>query len=298
MQKILPNPTKNQRKEMKTKTHPLRRSFLLATLAFTFLLPTVHAAELVEGKRYEVCLRVLDKINATPDFFSRLDKEGYAYILFHSPFKRQEIQKIPTYITYPLLLEEQALSKQSVSHSLMQHAKACNNYPENAKACEKYVAKRMSVLFKDTRNQWARDSFFDNSVGFAYKAASNLLSNSKIEEAIIGIVGYNNDIHKKNKKNTEPYALVFIVDRYMRLHPDIYLYKKSNKNGAVFPYGSAKDLSIEGIPIDIDSRTFILTALYNKAKGFVYSIWISEYNMHYSFISIVVDRSYICIINK
>ena len=220
---------------MKTTIQLLRRSFLLATLASTFLLPAVQAAELVEGKRYEVCHRVLDKINATPDFFSRLDKEGYAYILFHSPFKRQDIQKLPAYITYPLLLEEQALSKQSVSYSLMQYAKVCNNYPKNAEACDKYVAKRMNVLFKDTRNQWARDSFFDNSAGFSYKSASNLLSNSKIEEAIIGIVGYNNDIHKKNKKNTEPYALAFIVDRYMRLHPDIYLYKKINKDSAIFP---------------------------------------------------------------
>ena len=279
---------------MKTTTRPLRRSFLLATLASTFLLPAVQAAELVEGKRYEVCHRVLDKINATPDFFSRLDKEGYAYILFHSPFKRQDIQKLPAYIAYPLLLEKQALSEQRVSYSLMQYAKDCKNYPENAEACDKYVTNRMSGLFKSTHNQWARDSFFDNPQGFAYKTGSNLLSYSKIEETIVGMVGYNNDI---SKKNTEPYALVFIVDRYMRLHPDVYLYKENNKKSTAFPYGSARGLSIEGVPFNIDSRTYILGALYNRDKRFIYRIWIKEYDMT-SFIRTPVKDSYICAIDK
>ena len=283
---------------MKTTTRPLRRSFLLATLASTFLLPAVQAAELVEGKRYEVCHRVLDKINATPDFFSRLDKEGYAYILFHSPFKRQDIQKLPVRITYPLILEKQALSVQSVSYRLMQHAKECQNYPENAEACDKYFADRMGGGSKDrgAGNQWVRDSFFDNPQGFAYKTTSNLLSSSKIEETAVGMVGYNNNPHGENKKNIEPYALTFIVDRYMRLHPEVYLYKQERKN-AVFPYGSATDVSIEGVPINMGSRTYILSVLYNKDKGFIYRLMLKEYDIH-SFISTVVNETYICTIDK
>ena len=95
----MPNPTKNQRNEMKTKTYPLRRSFLLATLASTFLLPAVQAAKLVEEEEEEgyhaVCQEVLDKINATPDFFPVWIKKAILIFSIIPPSSGRKYRKSP-----------------------------------------------------------------------------------------------------------------------------------------------------------------------------------------------------------
>jgi|GEM_PF-2178225 len=294
MQKILPNPTKNQRKEMKTKTHPLRRSILLATLASTFLLPTAQAAKLVtdhidimDSEHYApVCQKILDTIHATPDFFPRLDKEGYPYILYHSPFKRQEIQKIPAYVVFPLILESRALSAQHVSYTMTQYGDECKNYPENAKACDKVLAERMEGMLKiHDDDLWFKDSIVDYPKGFAYKTATNLLNDPAIEEYLVGALGYGKTFGDK-KNRFLSFTLAFITDRYMRLHPAAHLYKDAallyksdNGKDRIFSYGGVKNLSIQGVPIDIDSRTYMLsTAHGSKDKKKVNVIWISMYD--------------------
>ena len=182
---------------MKTKTYPLHRSFLLATLASTFLLPTAQAAKLVtdhirDSESYTpVCQKILDTIHATPDFFPRLDKEGYPYILYHSPFKRQEIQKIPAYVVYPLMLESRAFSAQRILYTMTQYGDECKNYPENTKACDKVLAERMERMLKiHDDDLWFKDSVVNYPKGFAYKTATNLLDDPAIEEYLVGALGY------------------------------------------------------------------------------------------------------------
>ena len=279
---------------MKTKTYPLRRSFLLATLASTFLLPTAQAAKLVtdhidimDSEHYApVCQKILNTIHATPNFFPRLDKEGYPYILYHSPFKRQEIQKIPAYIVFPLILESRALSAQHVSYTMTQYGDECKNYPENAKACDKVLAERMEGMLKiHDDDLWFKDSIVDYPKGFAYKTATNLLNDPAIEEYLVGALGYGKTFGDK-KNRFLSFTLAFITDRYMRLHPAAHLYKDAallyksdNGKDRIFSYGGVKNLSIQGVPIDIDSRTYMLsTAHGSKDKKKVNVIWISMYD--------------------
>ena len=288
------NPTRNQRNEMKTTTQPLRRNFLLATLASTFLLPAAQAAKLVtdhidimDSEHYApVCQKILDTIHATPDFFPRLDKEGYPYILYHSPFKRQEIQKIPAYVVYPLMLESRAFSVQHVSYTMTQYSDECKNYPENVKACDKVFAERMAGIFKNQYNYlWFKDGVIDHPKGFAYKTATHLLDDPAIEEYLVGAVGYGK-IFGSKKSASSSFALAFITDRYMRLHPAAHLYKDAallyksdNGKDRIFSYGGVKNITIQGVPIDIDSRTYILSSIRSsKDEKKVDTIWIKTYD--------------------
>ena len=277
---------------MKTTTQPLHRSFLLATLASTFLLPTAQAAKLVtdhirDSESYTpVCQKILDTIHATPDFFPRLDKEGYPYILYHSPFKRQEMQKIPAYVVYPLMLESRAFSVQHVSYTMTQYGDECKNYPENVKACDKVLAERMAGIFKNQYNYlWFKDGVIDHPKGFAYKTATHLLDDPAIEEYLVGAVGYGK-IFGSKKSASSSFALAFITDRYMRLHPTAHLYKdvallykSDNGKDRIFSYGGVKDITIQGVPIDIDSRTYILSTIRSsKDEKKVDTIWIKTYD--------------------
>ena len=299
------NPTRNQRDEMKTKTYPLRRSFLLATLASTFLLPTAQAAKLVtdhirDSESYTpVCQKILDTIHATPDFFPRLDKEGYPYILYHSPFKRQEIQKIPAYVVFPLILESRALSAQHVSYTMTQYGDECKNYPENAKACDKVLAERMERMLKiHDDDLWFKDSVVNYPKGFAYKTATNLLNDPAIEEYLVGALGYGKTFGVK-KGPSFSFALAFITDRYMRLHPAVHLDRDDNGKDRVFPYGGVKSLSIQGVPINLDSRTYMLsTAHGSKNKKNIDVIWISMYDEIVHSSSFFVTERTICEIRK
>ena len=223
------NPTRNQRDEMKTKTYPLRRSFLLATLASTFLLPTAQAAKLVtdhirDSESYTpVCQKILDTIHATPDFFPRLDKEGYPYILYHSPFKRQEIQKTPAYVVYPLMLESRAFSAQRILYTMTQYGDECKNYPENDEACDKVLAERMAGIFKNQHNYlWFKDGVIDHPKGFAYKTATHLLNDPAIEEYLVGALGYGKTFGVK-KGPSFSFALAFITDRLCGCIPQCIL---------------------------------------------------------------------------
>ena len=92
---------RNQRDEMKTTTQPLRRCILLTIITLTVLPSIAQTAVLVKDYQKEngdgdspICREILDTINATPDFFERATHEGYAYILYHSPFKRAEINSL------------------------------------------------------------------------------------------------------------------------------------------------------------------------------------------------------------
>ena len=299
------NPTRNQRNEMKTKTYPLRRSFLLATLASTFLLPAAQAAKLVtdhirDSESYTpVCQKILDTIHATPDFFPRLDKEGYPYILYHSPFKRQEMQKIPAYVVFPLILESRALSAQHVSYTMTQYGDECKNYPENAEACDKVLAERMAGIFKNQHNYlWFKDGVIDHPKGFAYKTATHLLNDPAIEEYLVGALGYGKTFGVK-KGPSFSFALAFITDRYMRLHPAVHLDRDDNGKDRVFPYGGVKDITIQGVPIDIDSRTYILSTIRSSEdEKKVDAIWIKMYDEIVHSSSFFVTERTICEIRK
>lgn len=299
------NPTRNQRDEMKTKTYPLRRSFLLATLASTFLLPAAQVAMLVtdhirDSESYTpVCQKILDTIHATPDFFPRLDKEGYPYILYHSPFKRQEIQKTPAYVVYPLMLESRAFSAQRILYTMTQYGDECKNYPENDEACDKVLAERMAGIFKNQHNYlWFKDGVIDHPKGFAYKTATHLLDDPAIEEYLVGALGYGKTFGVK-KGPSFSFALAFTKDRYMRLHPAVHLDRDDNGKDRVFPYGGVKSLSIQGVPINLDSRTYMLsTAHGSKNKKNIDVIWISMYDeIVYSSSFFVTERT-ICEIRK
>ena len=290
---------------MKTKTYPLHRSFLLATLASTFLLPTAQAAKLVtdhirDSESYTpVCQKILDTIHATPDFFPRLDKEGYPYILYHSPFKRQEIQKIPAYVVYPLMLESRAFSAQRILYTMTQYGDECKNYPENAKACDKVLAERMERMLKiHDDDLWFKDSVVNYPKGFAYKTATNLLNDPAIEEYLVGALGYGKTFGVK-KGPSFSFALAFITDRYMRLHPAVHLDRDDNGKDRVFPYGGVKSLSIQGVPINLDSRTYMLsTAHGSKNKKNIDVIWISMYDEIVHSSSFFVTERTICEIRR
>ena len=298
---------RNQRDEMKTTIQPLHRSFLLATLASTFLLPAAQAAKLVtdhidimDSEHYApVCQKILDTIHATPDFFPRLDKEGYPYILYHSPFKRQEIQKIPAYVVFPLILESRALSAQHVSYTMTQYGDECKNYPENAKACDKVLAERMERMLKiHDDDLWFKDSVVNYPKGFAYKTATNLLNDPAIEEYLVGALGYGKTFGDK-KNRFLSFTLTFITDRYMRLHPAVHLDRDDNGKDRVFPYGGVKSLSIQGVPIDIDSRTYILSAIRSsKDEKKVDIIWIKMYDEIVHSSSFFVTERTICDIRR
>lgn len=121
---------------MKTTTHPLRRSILLTILALTVLPSMAQTAVLVKDYQKEngdgdspVCREILDTINATPDFFERATHEGYAYILYHSPFKRAEIKKIPKHMVYPIMMERIVLRGQERIYEIMNLTNPCKRYP-------------------------------------------------------------------------------------------------------------------------------------------------------------------------
>ena len=133
---------------MKTTIQPLRRSFLLATLASTFLLPVVQAAELVKEEEgyHAVCQEVLDKINATPDFFERVAKEGDAYVLLESPFKREDVKRIPKYSYLATVNLVDALFILGRANMYFNAYDECKDYPNNPEPCDKKLPFRDATI--------------------------------------------------------------------------------------------------------------------------------------------------------
>ena len=184
--KILPNPTKNQRDEMKTKTYPLRRSFLLATLASTFLLPAVQAAELIEEEEdyHAVCQEVLDKINATPDFFERVAKEGDAYVLLESPFKREDVKRIPKYSYLATVNLVDALFILGMANMSVNADNECKDYQNNPEPCDKNLSLGLPQ-FAESATQRHADRL-EPADGLFYTTRSNLFGDPEVRERVVG----------------------------------------------------------------------------------------------------------------
>ena len=249
MQKILPNPTKNQRKEMKTKTHPLRRSILLATLASTFLLPAVQAAELIEEEEdyHAVCQEVLDKINATPDFFERVAKEGDVYVLLESPFKREDVKRIPKYSYLATVNLVDALFILGRANMYFNAYDECKDYPNNPEPCDKKLPLGMPQFADPATKRHAAYLEAENSL--FYTTRTNLFGDPEVQERVVG------HIPKQKAKEDEHPQSIFFPTRLDGVPIMADTWPMWDDFSAEYEFGR--------IPVDIQGKTYSMSVYMN-----------------------------------
>lgn len=252
---------------------------LILFISLLMLSSLLQAAQLSEGKRYEVCQEILRKINNTPDFFNQVKKNGYRYILYESPFKKTPIERIPKFFIYPIGLQAASLSKQRAVYSIIKY-NGCSEHANKIEECDKQIKDEI-YPFKNKDHTAVKSNssmnieFFDNDTAQAYKTTSNIFSNSTYNETIVGLISTNQYKHP-SEINDEPFHAVFyIVDEYMRLNYNIYYQKTLYEQVYLFDKGTGYSPGFSGVPIDVAHRTYVLSILIKKNKS---SIYIDEYS--------------------
>ena len=271
---------------------------LILFLSLLMLSSLLQAAQLSEGKRYEVCQEILKKINNTPDFFNQVKKNGYRSILYESPFKKTPIERIPKFFIYPIGLQAASLSKQRAVYSIIKYD-GCSEHANKIEECDKQIKDKIYpfknkdyTAIKPDRPNRMDIEFFDNDTAQAYKTTSNIFSNSTYNETIVGLISTNQYKHPSEINNQPFHAAFYIVDEYMRLNYNIYYQKTLHKQQVyLFDKGTGYSPGFSGVPIDIAHRTYVLYILIKKNKS---SIYIDEY----SIVSPGPSNTTICVIKQ
>lgn len=124
--------------------------------------------------------------------------------------------------------------------------------------------------------------FFDNPHAAAYVTPSNLTGDNKVEEQIVGLIGYSRV--GEVSPQAEPVVEFFVTDPYFRLHPQVYIRRDNQENAYLYKHGSARGLFFDGVPVDIDGRTYKISAIDSRLKR-------PEYDWHIN--SIIVSTYYL-----
>lgn len=220
-----------------------------------------------EGKR--VCHEVMNTINATPDFFDKVMQKGDAYILFESPFKREEIHEIPPNYLIAVRGFSTSLSKlDRANYKFFQkfvfNTEECKNYPQNQQACD---AKMNIETFgwapldsrKTKKDLLPTDAFY-------YSTPTHFVNTEKT----VGYIVNNFDIA------TRSWSSSYIV------HPD----------GMPIPgiqreHSYSFNIHTVSIPIDIQGKTYTLSTFSDfkkidnhvkkRKKNLDYTVHLDEY---------------------